>query len=306
MCALRWSGIAFAASCAALAACANGDGTIGGRPDAAGPGAIDARLAPGSDGGPQPGCGAQTSCYSVFAHSDHVLYVVDLQARTLHTIGPFAAPQVMVGTHLVEDVITDLAVAPDNTIYVVSETALYTADAHDGHVTRVGSLAACGTKAVALTTTADGKLYTGDFKGALCQIDITRSPPQVLPAVTMSSGMALTGDLVAIGDGTVFGTAYKLADGAGTATQANNVLVKLDLATGAVTRVGSTGFPKLFGTAFALDQVFGFTHDGTGHVVTIDTTTGAGTIFATFLNPATGTGISFAGAGVNSLVQIIN
>ena len=50
--------------------------------------------------------------------------------------------------------------------------------------------------------------------------------------------------------------------------------------------------------------MFGFTHDGTGHVVTIDRTTGVGTLFATFTDPATNKGISFAGAGVNSLVVI--
>jgi hypothetical protein len=253
----------------------------------------------GGDG--QQGCGGVLNCYSVYAHADHVLYVVDLQAKTLQTVGPFHAPQVN-GS---EDVITDLAVAPDNTIYVVSETNLYTANAQDGHVTMVGTLAACGTRGVALTTTPDGKLWTGDFKGALCQIDIAASPPTVLSPVTMGSGMALSGDLVAVADGTVYGTAYKLSDGSGQGTQNNNVLVKVNLATGAVTQIGSTGFPKLFGTSFALGKVFGFTHDGTGDVIEIDTTTGTGSVFATFMDPQTNKGIAFAGAGVNSLVPVI-
>ncbi len=249
----------------------------------------------------QNGCGGLANCYSVYAHSDHILYVVDLQAKTLQTVGPFNAPKV----NNTEDVITDLAVAPDNTIYVISETALYTASLADGHVTKVGSLATCGTRAVALTTTPDGKLWTGDFKGALCQIDISVSPPQVKPPITMGSGMALAGDLVAVADGTIFGTAYKLSDSSGQGTQASNVLVTVNLTTGAVTQMGATGYPKLFGTSFALGAVIGFTHDGTGHVVQVDPATGIGTPFATFMDPQTQLPISFAGAGVNSLVPVI-
>ncbi len=254
-----------------------------------------------SGGGGQAGCGGLVSCYSVYAHSDHVLYVVALQAKTLDRIGPFNAPTIN-GS---EDVITDLAVAPDNTIYVTSETALYTASAIDGHVTRVGSLSACGTRAVALTTTSDGRLWTGDFKGSVCEIDISVMPPQVKPAITLTNGMALSGDLVAIDDGTVFGTVYKLSDVANAGTQKNNVLAKITLATGAVTQIGPTGFPKLFGTSFAMGDVVGFTHDGTGHVVMIDPSTGVGSVFATFTDPQTNTPISFAGAGVNSLVGVI-
>lgn len=251
---------------------------------------IDAAHAIDSSGGGGGGS------YTVYAHSDTVLYTVDVVAKALNTVGPFMAPNA--------DPITDLAVAPDNTIYVISETALYTADPTTGHVTKLGSLSACGSKGVALTTTPDGKLWTGDFMGTLCQIDTTQTPPAVLPPISMKSGMALTGDLVAVGDGTVFGTAYKKTDAANQGTQLDNTLVKIDIPTGAVTAIGPTGYPKLFGVAFAADQVFGFTHDGTGHVVTIDPATGAGTLFGTFVD-ATNHGISFGGAGVSSLVPII-
>jgi hypothetical protein len=40
-------------------------------------------------------------------------------------------------------------------------------------------------------------------------------------------------------------------------------------------------------------------------VVTIDPTSGASTLFATFTDPSTHQPISFAGAGVNSLVPVI-
>jgi hypothetical protein len=283
-----------------LTGCGPSPGGGGGIADARGLGPD----APGGrDGSPSGVDGGQRG-YSVYAHGDHTLYVIDLQQKSLVTVGDFNAPQVPVGNGTAEDVITDLAVAPDDTIYVISETAIYTADPNDGHVTRVGSLAACGTKTVALTTTPAGKIYAGDFNGALCEIDVSQSPPVVMAPVTMGDGLALTGDMVAVDDGTVFGTAYKLADGANSGTQADNLLVSVDLTTGAVTQLGPTGYPKLFGTSFALGEVFGFTHDGTGRVIQIDRTTGQGSVFATFTDPGTGTGIKFAGAGVNSLVQV--
>jgi hypothetical protein len=51
--------------------------------------------------------------------------------------------------------------------------------------------------------------------------------------------------------------------------------------------------------------VLGFTHDGTGRVISIDTVTGKGSVYATFLDPATNKGISFAGAGVDPRVPRI-
>jgi hypothetical protein len=251
-------------------------------------GGTDSNGGGGGDGG---GGGS----YVVYAHSDTVLYQIDLGAKTLVTVGNFNSPN--------HDVITDLAVAPNGTIYVVSNTALYTASSADGHVTNVGALAACGQKGVALTTTPDGRLWMGDYMGAICEIDISGATPVVKAPVMMQGGFALSGDMVGVANGTVFGTAYKLSDPSGQGTQNNNLLVTVDVTTGAVTQIGSSGYPKLFGVAFQNNQVFGFTHDGTGHVVTIDTTSGHGTMFNTFMDSGNKP-ISFAGAGVSSLVVI--
>ena len=94
-----------------------------------------------------PGCSGLPNCTSVYAHSDSTLYQIDLATNALQTIGAFQAP--MVGTPPKPDPITDLAVAPDGTLWVISETALYTASATDGHVTPKGSLSACGARGVA-------------------------------------------------------------------------------------------------------------------------------------------------------------
>ncbi len=255
----------------------------------------------GGSGGNQAGCsGVEFSgCYTVYAHSDHVLYRIDLNAAKLITIGPFNAPKVN-GS---EDTITDLAVSPDDHIYVISKTNLYSADPNDGHVTLVGPVTACGTYAVALTFSADGQLYAADFNGAFCKIDVSTNPPNVQQIGSIGSGLAIAGDLVAVADGTMYGTAYRLADGSSSGTANDNLLVKIDPSTGSATQtIGSTGFPKLFGVAFDQGKVFGFTHDGSGDVITIDPQTGQGTLYGTFTDPTGGGGIAFAGAGVNSMV----
>ena len=274
-----------------------GGGGVGGHVDDGGTGGG------GSDAGDQFGCMGTNGCYTVYAHADHVLYKIDLQNKTLVTVGPFKAPMV----NGKEDVITDLAVSPtDDTIWVISNTNLYTASAVDGHVTLVGPVTSCGMVAVALSFSHDGTLFAGDFLGSFCRIDPTTKPPTVTPVNMIGSGMALAGDLVAVADGTMYGTAYKTTDQTGKGTQANNVLVKIDPNTGAVTQqIGSTGYGKLFGVAFALGQVFGFTHDGTGDVITIDPQTGKGSLYKSFKDPSTNMGISFAGAGVNANVSPI-
>jgi hypothetical protein len=253
-----------------------------------------------NNGGGDSGNGSNgNGSYLVYAHSDTVLYTIDLATSSLVTVGNFNAPPAQGGSS--PDVITDLAVAPNGTIYVISNTALYTASTTDGHVTKVGSLSTCGQRGVALTTTPDGRLWMGDYMGAICEIDISGAAPVVKSPVMMQNGFALSGDIVGIGNGTIFGSAYKLSD---STTQNDNILVKVDVTTGAVTQLGPTGYPKLFGVAFQENKVFGFTHDGTGRVITIDTNTGAGTMFGTFMDPSTNHGISFAGAGVSSLIVI--
>lgn len=274
--------------CAVVGACGPGagSGAGGGGPDAS------SQAGPDGAGGGGAGSGSDgSSGYVVYAHSNTTLYSVDLASKSLVTVGSFQTP----------DVITDLAVAPSGTIYVISEHNLFTASPTDGHVTKIGSLATCGMQGVALTTTNDGRIWIGDYMGAICELDISQATPVVKPPIMLSDGYALAGDLTGIGDGTVFGTAYKLAD---STTEHDNILVKVDLSTGTVTPVGATGFPRLYGTAFQQDKVFGFSHDGSGRVVTIDLTTGVGTLFGTFVDPATSMGIAFAGAGVNSLITL--
>jgi hypothetical protein len=260
----------------------------------------------GDMAGGQMGCGELQGCYTVYAHADHVLYRVDLTSKLLVEIGPFKAPMVATSTpgQMAEDVITDLAVSTSDVIYVISRSNLYTADPRDGHVTLAGAVTACGSDNVALTFTPDGSLYAADFKGAFCKVDITTKPPTVKQIGTLPNGWGISGDIVAVSDGTVYGTAYLIADGNNSGTGLDNFLVKIDPTNPAkTTMVGPIGFGRLFGVAFDNDKVFGFTHDGTGAVVTIDPKTGKGTLYNQFMDPTTKMGIKFAGAGVNANVM---
>lgn len=217
-----------------------GGGTGGGGASALGGGTGGGGQGTSGGGGgsiTQTGCeGQPLGCYTVYAHGNHDLYRINLATHALEVVGPFNAPQV--GNS--EDTITDLAVAPDNTIWVVSNTKLYRADPTDGHVTMVAPLSNCGTATVALTTTPDGVMYAADFKGAFCRIDFTGSTPTVVNLGSLPGGYAVTGDLVAVGDGTMFASIYRLTDAANTGTQADNLVAKINPATREVIVLGST------------------------------------------------------------------
>src|SRR5437660_297045 len=75
---------------------------------------IGADMATAPDGSPgsrdlampmQQGCGELQGCYTVYAHSDHVLYDIDLPNKMLVQVGPFKAPLVTVNGKQVEDTI---------------------------------------------------------------------------------------------------------------------------------------------------------------------------------------------------------
>ncbi len=250
---------------------------------------------------PQRGCPpSSTGCYTIYAHTDHSLYYVDLTTTSLVPVGPFQAPpttEAGVG----EDSLLDLAVTPDDVVWVVSQSALYRADAMTGHVTKVGDIAPCGAGNVALTATTSGKLYLGDEKGAICSLDPATTPPKVTLIGSLNGGLALVGDLATIGDGTTFGSAYSVAS---PATLTNNLLVRIDLSNvNATASDGGIGYGRLFGVAFGAGKVFAFTHDGTGGVIAIDPSTGTGTLYNQFTDPTTNQRALFQGAGVNPLVS---
>ena len=98
--------------------------------------------------------------------------------------------------------------------------------------------------------------------------------------------MTTAGDLTCIDDGTMWG----LTNG-GSATDANNALMIVNNANGHGTVKGATGYGTLWGSAFSRGRILAFS--STGQVVSIDPSSGAGTLLKTHA------GKSFYGAATN-------
>jgi hypothetical protein len=238
---------------------------------------VDAGLVPDGSGG--------GDAFAVYVHSKDTLYTMDPTSFALTTVGTFDPPTA--------DDITDLAVAADGTIFVISKTKLYTADAHDAHVTFVANLSSTPTAGnVGLTFLPGGDLLATDKSGGIRSINT--STGVVHEIGTFSNGFRTAGDLVAVENGTM----YAISDygPGGVATFSNNWLITVDPATGQTTPIGQIGVSGVFGAAFINGKVMVFTK--TGQIVEVDRTTGHGTVKAT-------TVIEFWGAGVSPLVPPI-
>ena len=259
----------------AVAACSP-DERAGDDPDA-GLNPPDASLfvdaAPLADGGPP------VAAFTVYVHTKDKLYSLDPDTLTPVLVGDFDAP----------DDITDLAVAPtDGTIYVISQTQLFTASAVDGHVTLLSDLDGTAQDNVGLTTLPDGKLLATDEDGGVRRIDPATGDVTEIGA--FGSGLATAGDLVATADGTMYAISDKGPEGD---ENTNNWLITVNTGNGKGTMVGQIGYGRVFGAGFVNGKVLAFT--ATGQIVEIDPVTGAGTLRKS-------TALEFWGAGVSSLV----
>jgi hypothetical protein len=238
---------------------------------------VDAGLIPDGSGGGE--------AFTVYVHSKDTLYTMDPTSFALTTIGTFDPPTA--------DDITDLAVATDGTIFVISKTKLYKADAHDAHVTFVATLSSTPTGGnVGLTFLPSGDLLATDSTGGERSIDPVTGAVHELGS--FGNGLATAGDLVATADGTMYAIS-DTAPGGGTAF-ANNYLLRVDTSTWLGTAVGQIGAKQVFGAAFINGKVLVFTKGG--QIFEVDPATGAGTLKAT-------TVIEFWGAGVSPLVPPI-
>jgi hypothetical protein len=218
---------------------------------------------------------------TVYAHTKDMLYRLEEGTLSPIVIGPFKAPGA--------DPITDLAVAPEGTIYCISKHTLYTADATDGHVTKVAAIAS-GPMAgnVGLTTLPSGDLLATDSSGGVRRIN--RMNGAVMEIGSFGGGLATAGDLVAVESGTMYGISDKGPVG-NEAT--NNWLITVDTVTGVGTPVGQIGRGKVFGAAFVDGKVLAFTANG--DIIEVEPATGEGLLRKS-------TGLEFWGAGVSSLV----
>jgi hypothetical protein len=209
-----------------------------------------------------PACCVPTTTY------DTTIYATS--ATSLYVINPVDWSETAIGSYGVTDHMTDLAMTPNGQVYTVSSTALYNINLTTGAATKV--MTVTGTLNNSLTFLPDNRLLAADGNGMLKVIDpVAKTVSNIGP---YGNGYTSSGDLVAVGDGTMFG----ISPTGGVATTSNNVLITVDTTTGAATPIGSIGFGNVFGLAYYGSRVIAFT--GSGDILEINPVTGAGTKLA--------------------------
>lgn len=195
---------------------------------------------------PSIGCVAQA-----FAHGPTGLYGVRPPLGTVLQLGSLPPG------------LTDLALAPDRTLYAVSHDLLYRIDGQ-GLASVVGAPTADLT---ALDVAPDGTLYAGGA-GVLYRLD--RDTADARAVGTYPAGFEASGDLAFL-RGRLLGTAAEAASN-------QDSLVEFDLAAGTARVLGRVGFTCVWGLAALGDTLYGFTCDG--YVLRVDPNTGAATMLA--------------------------
>lgn len=225
----------------------------------------------GGDGGVTDGNGSGSGSNSpgvtyVFAHTASELYRVDPDTLAITKVGNF-------GWSNGSDQMTDIAIDKTGTMIGISYTAVYRVNTTTAAATRL-STGLSGefnglsfVPAAMLGQTGDDVLVgTRNSDGIVFRIDpMTGGSTQI----GNMGGYSSSGDLVAV---TNFGT-VQTADNGFSADR----LVRLAPQTFAASPIGSDiGFSEIWGIAFWKNKIFGFTSGG--QFVTIDPTTGAGTL----------------------------
>jgi hypothetical protein len=205
---------------------------------------------------------------SIYAHTATALYRVDPDTYTITQVGDF-------GLSFLE-VMTDLGIDQNGNLMGVSFSSVYMVDATTGHATQLSSgsllqqfngLSFVPAAAVG-GTGADVLIGTDRSDGNVYRVDPATGMTTVIGS--MGGSYVSSGDVVSV-DG--FGTVQTVV---GTT---HDVLAKLDPVTFTAHPIGTnTGFDKIYGIGFWKGKVFGFTY--TGQLITIDPTSGVGTLVA--------------------------
>ena len=195
--------------------------------------------------------------YAVSGTLPSVLYNVNvLPSGTDTVIGP------VTGAFTQLDIAATSA-HPSGTLYGIDATALYTIDGATGAATVVAPLTP-PTFINALAFDKDGNLYGASGNNIYT---INTQTGAVILVGAMGSGFGSSGDIAFAPNGALYGSVFA-------PLSANNVLVQINPATGAATRVlpkaknGSTdlGSPNVFGLAFVGGKLYGLTNSApAGH-----------------------------------------
>ncbi len=220
---------------------------------------------------------------SVYAHTATDLYRIDPDTYAVTHVGSFGL------TGLLE-VMTDLAIDANGNLTGVTFSSVYSVDATTGHATKLstGNLLQQfnGLSFVPSTAGPEILIGTDNGDGNVYQVNPATGATSVIGS--MGGSFVSSGDVVSV-DG--FGTVQTVPGAQ------HDVLVRLAAGSFAATPIGTnTGFDKIYGLGFWKGKVFGFTY--TGQIITIDPTTGVGSMVAT-------TGMQWNGAAVTTTAPVI-
>ncbi|HEY1554880.1 MAG TPA: hypothetical protein VGF94_08605 [Kofleriaceae bacterium] len=267
----------------ALALVAAACGSPSGRP-------IDGAGGGGGGGGGDSGGGGDGSGSgqtSIYAHTGTDLYRVDPDTYATTHVGSFDC------LTLPGDAMTDLGIDKDGNLVGVSFFTVATINPMTAHCTTLSSnlatqfnglsfvpasaLGQTGDDVLVGTDSTDGNVYqVNPMTGATTQIG------------AMGGSFMSSGDLVSVDN---FGTVQTVPGAT------HDVLVRLAPMTFAATAIGTnTGFDMIWGLGFWKNKVFGFTNGG--QIITIDPTTGAGTVVSSG-------GPGWYGAAVTTVAPVI-
>jgi outer membrane protein assembly factor BamB len=195
--------------------------------------------------------------FPMYAHDATTLFRIEVPSFDLTVLGSFDTL----------DNINDLAVTPEGRIFVISSTMLYEVDTQTGVANAVTEVA--GADNVALGFLPNGELLASDKSGAVRRINPTSGA--ITEVGNFGHDYATAGDLVAVADGTLYGTSD-----APDAYYDNNLLVKVDPVTADATPIGPIGYGQVWGMAYNGGKVYAFTRNG--EIIEINPDTGQGTL----------------------------
>lgn len=213
-------------------------------------------------------CKFETYCCESTVTYDATIYATS--ATSMYVVNPSDWSVTAVGTYGTTDRMTDIGMTPDGELYTLSSTAFYRINKTTGVATKVVNLT--GALNNSLTFLADNRLLAADASGMLKVVNPATA--SITNIGLFGNNYGSSGDIVAVGDGTMFGVSATSSTGANISS--NNLLITINTSTGAATPVGSTGFKDVFGMAYYKSRVIGFT--GSGQIIEINPTTGAGTL----------------------------
>jgi hypothetical protein len=236
----------------------------------------------------------------VYAQTAHELYQVDpTNPGSLQQLCSFNGAL----SNTTADAVNDIAVQTDGTLWVLTNTDLYTVDPTSCAATHVSALAG-GSNATfrGMTFNGSGELLVANASGEVYSIDTSTGAQSNLGSFSADGGLGCSGDLVVVHDpnsnqDVIYATAQNRSN-----SSQDDRLVSLDPTTFRATTIGSgpnyTGYKGIFGLGFWGGTLYGF--DKNGNVLQIDPTSGVASLLAT-TSPAD----VFYGAGTTPLAPVI-